>query len=239
MRALSAGAGNVRVNSGGIVTKSDSRTIQNGELSTVVKRFTTLSSALDALNNKRIVLLNPKSWDDKNDSYFIDIYKNKKDIKSILALCCTRSTETYHHWKVFTPESEGVCIEFYRSPLERVLTGAGAKVGVVKYMLLKDLEALDSSKLEDLPFIKRNGFKDEREWRVICAMDRPDVMSCPIDINLEMVNRVVLNPWMPESLVNNIRAMIKSIPGCGDLRIERSRLINSAQWKKAGEKICA
>jgi hypothetical protein len=41
----------------------------------ILKRYTTLSSALDVLENKRLTLLDPAKWDDRNDTYFIELYR--------------------------------------------------------------------------------------------------------------------------------------------------------------------
>lgn len=61
------------------------------------KRYTDLPSLIQILMNRELTLLDPSSWDDKNDSYFISTYKEKKQLQSVLALCFTKKSETYHH----------------------------------------------------------------------------------------------------------------------------------------------
>ena len=41
------------------------------------RRYTTLPYLLDVLVKKRLTLLNPVKWEDKNDSHFLSIYKAK------------------------------------------------------------------------------------------------------------------------------------------------------------------
>lgn len=46
---------------------------------TKLNRFTTLPVLLDLLQRQKLTLLDPKSWEDKNDSEIILEYKNKKE----------------------------------------------------------------------------------------------------------------------------------------------------------------
>lgn len=208
-------------------------------LNRYVKRYTTLSSVLETLMKKKLVLLSPSKWDDSNDVYFMDIYRNHIKANSIFALCCTMATETYHHWRVFTQGTEGVYIEFERESLSRSLNKLqGIISGPVKYLLIKDLKSLEED-VDILPFVKRKGYKDEREWRIIakCSTTDEDLLDIPID--LTWINRVVLNPWIPPALGNNLRSIMRGIPGCSKIKIESSRLTNSSAWKAAGQKLLA
>lgn len=206
------------------------------DLDKYVRRYTTLSSALDTLAQKRLVLLSPSKWDDLNDVYFMELYRSVSNAGSVLALCCTLATETYHHWRVFTQGMEGICLEFERQPLERQLSILpGIEMRKVDYLKVGDLETLHSREADRLPYIKREGFSDEREWRIVSTCAESAVMDKSVAIELTSLNRVLLNPWMPPSLADNLRSLIRSIPGCESIRIEASRLTNSERWKSAGK----
>lgn len=203
-----------------------------------VRRYTTLSSALDTLVHKRLVLLNPAKWDDTNDVEFMELYRAQADAKSVLALCCAMASETYHHWRVFTQGMEGVCIEFEKAALETAVDGhAGVVVGPVDYLRVRDLEALTPADAHRLPFVKREGYSDEREWRIVATCIDEPRLTLPIGVDLGSITRLVLNPWMPPVLADNLRAIIRGLPGCDRLKIEASALTNSARWKAAGKKI--
>jgi hypothetical protein len=213
---------------------------RDATLDRLVRRYTSLSSVLDTLVNRRMVLLDPSRWDDTNDSYFLELYRAETNTASIVALCCTRATETYHHWRVFTQGSEGVCIEVDRQRLERALeTMPNVIARPVEYLLVKDLEGFTTADLPRLPFAKRKGFRDEREWRVIGLCGDPTQKSLAVPIELEWINRLVVNPWMTPALVDNLRGLIKSIRDCRGVRVESSRLTNSRRWKSAGRNICS
>src|SRR3990167_8422654 len=92
------------------------------DLERYVRRYTTLSSALDTLVQRHLVLLNPSKWDDLNDVRFMELFRSQANAGSVLALCCTLATETYHHWRIFTQGMEGICIEFERRSLESKLS---------------------------------------------------------------------------------------------------------------------
>lgn len=209
-----------------------------------VRRYTTLSSALDTLVHKRLVLLNPAKWDDTNDVEFMELYRAHAEAKSVLALCFAMASETYHHWRVFTQGMEGVCIEFEKAALETAI-GAEAAIGAgpllvaqpVDYLQVGQLEALTSADAHRLPFVKREGYSDEREWRIVATcLDEPK-LSLPVGIDLGSITRLVLNPWMPPALADNLRGIIRGLPGCDKLKIEASALTNSDRWKAAGKKI--
>lgn len=205
-------------------------------LSKFVRRYTTLSSALDTLNNRMLTLLSTTKWDDTNDAYFMEIYRTEAKLGSVLALCCTMATETYHHWRVFTQGLEGVCLEFDRGRLEAAIGRMPELVaGPVEYKLVKDLERLSAKDINRLPFIKRDGYSDEREWRVIANCSKPALQTLDIPIDPSWINRVILNPWLPPPLFDTIRGVIQSFPECGKLSVVSSRLTNSSRWKAAGE----
>ncbi len=74
-----------------------------------LRRYTDLPALIYLLNERKITLLDPKSWDDQNDAYFLALYKEKKNLRSVLALCFSQAPETYHHWRVFASGSSGAC----------------------------------------------------------------------------------------------------------------------------------
>jgi hypothetical protein len=206
-------------------------------LNKFVRRYTTMSSALQILKQKKIVLLNPTKWDDSNDVYFMDLYKEKSSSKSVLALCFTMAFETYHHWKVFSPGLEGVCIEFHREPLENSINQKPQfRSGPVQYLRVKDLKALSSSDYHHLPFIKRVGYSDEKEWRII-AETHEDIEFMNFDIEIGWISGITFNPWISQPLADNLRKVIKQV--CPELRapLRSSTLTNSKQWQDAGKSL--
>ena len=197
-----------------------------------------MSSALDTLVNQKLVLLSPSKWDDTNDVDFMELYRAYTKAESVLALCCTMASETYHHWRIFTQGMEGVCIEFDKQSLENSLhNDASIITRPVDYLLVKDLEAFGPQDAHRLAFVKRDGYSDEREWRIVSCSQEKAKLTCDVPIPLFSISRIILNPWLPPPLAANIRSIIKNIPGCSSLKIETSALTNSSRWKAAGKKL--
>jgi hypothetical protein len=83
----------------------------------ILRRYTSLPALIYLLSNRAITLLDPSSWDDSNDSHFLALYRDKKRLNCVLAICFTQVSERYHHWRVFGDGSSGICIQFVRSKL--------------------------------------------------------------------------------------------------------------------------
>lgn len=207
------------------------------ELRKFVKRYTTLASALDILQNGRLTLLSPSSWPDRNDAYFLKLYEEHLKDQSVLALCCTSAPERSNHWDTFGSTMEGICIEFKRKDLERVLKNVGATFGPVTYLSNNDLEGLKAPKLQDLAFFKRNAYKNEREWRAIKLCPGTGVVTAVVPIELEAISKIILSPRMPQAVKDSVKEVIRRVPGCKDLRITRSSIYNSSRWQRVGKRI--
>ncbi len=136
-----------------------------------MKRYTELPFLFHMLRTRQLTLLSTGSWDDRNDARFIEMYKERKSLKAVLALCLTRASATYHHWKVFAGTSSGVRIEFHESAfLSWADSIKGLTYGPVQYLKLDASRRLAD---EELPFVKRHAFRDEDEFRL---MGLPEVV---------------------------------------------------------------
>lgn len=81
------------------------------------RRYTNLASTIHLLQHRAITLLNPATWDDKSDTYYMAEYKRLKQAQTVLALCFAESRETYHHWRIFSYGTDGICLEFDKQEL--------------------------------------------------------------------------------------------------------------------------
>jgi hypothetical protein len=201
-----------------------------------LRRYTDLPALLYLLINKKLTLLDPTSWDDKNDAYYIEVYRDKEKLATALALCFSEKNETYHHWSVFTSRENGICIVFDRDKLTASLSKrAGIIHGPVKYKTLSRMRK-KSSDLKDLPFLKRYAFKDESEYRVIYTSKQRVVKTKNISIPLSCIKKISVNPWAPKQFFNVIRDIIREIDGCSSIPIVKSLLINNKEWMQLAHK---
>jgi hypothetical protein len=201
-----------------------------------LQRYTDLPKLIHLLRTKTITLGDPKYWDDKNDSYFLAQYLDKKKLKTVLALCFAQGNETYHHWRIFAGHSSGVCIRFDRDALLKELTKAKLLSREVEYFTLKQMRGEKKTlNIKDLPFRKRYAYGDENEFRVIFASKAQEQDFFDVPINLNCINRITLSPWMTNRLKDAVKKTIRSIHGCEKIKVYRSTLIENQEWKKCAE----
>lgn len=200
----------------------------------IIRRYTDIPALIYLLKNEKITLLDPSTWDDKNDSYYLTLYKEKKKLFSVLALCFSDAQETYHHWKVFAGNNSGVCIRFKKALLLNSIKKVNnIKHGPVDYRLLKDLKK-NKPMISELPFIKRYAFRDECEYRIIYEEKTRSIKSKDIKIDLKCIHKIVLSPWMPKAIVKSVKELIKSITGCSEIEMFATSLNENRQWKRIG-----
>ena len=198
---------------------------------TYLRRYTDLPALLHLLSSRQITLLDPKTWDDKNDSYFMSVYKHRKKLKSVLALCFSQSPETYHHWRVFSNGPAGVCIVFHRQALLDDLTkDPQVSVGSMNYLTMTDARK-KAFLVDELPFIKRYGYRPESEFRVLYTSATAELPALNFSIRISSIRSVSLSPWMHTTLSRSVVSAIRSVDGCNKLKVSRSTLISNEQWK--------
>lgn len=202
-----------------------------------LRRYTDLPALLHMLKHRKVTLLDPASWDDTNDSYYLLKYKEKKPLKSVLALCLTRADETYHHWRIFSHGSSGVCIAFHRERLlQALLAQQGMVVKDVKYRKVREARRrVLPPQVSELPFLKRAAFQPEEEVRAIYESTKQEVKFLDVPIELDSILRITLSPWIHDRLKDATKDAIRAIPGCERLDVRRSTLIGNAEWKKLGD----
>lgn len=198
---------------------------------TKLNRFTTLPVLLDILQRKKLTLLDPKLWDDRNDSEVILEYKKRKKIKSLLALCFSHGDETVHHWKSYSPGNSGCVIEFDAQKLLKILNKVPKlRHGKVIYKKLSEIENKNTVlDLDQLPFIKRWPYRCEEEYRVLVETNGADTFF-EIDIPLHVIRKITISQQMPEPVFATIKSYLKDLKGNPESRISRSTLYENKRW---------
>jgi len=207
--------------------------VRTAKRAVTLNRFTSLPIAVDVLYRKRITLLTPDFWEDENDAYYLKRYREKKSFRCVLAICFAGRRETFHHWRVFSHGTAGVCLEFDK---EKLLLSFAGKTGFrndeVTYRFVDEVEK-DTPRLATWPFLKRKAFEDEGEFRIIYESKSEDLSSKHVQIDLAAVRKVTLSPWLPESVAESVTDIIKGIEGCEGIHVNRSSLIHNSRWRKA------
>jgi hypothetical protein len=85
-----------------------------------LRRYTDLAALRYLLREQKLTLRDPQFWTDTNDSRYLECYRQKMGLSSVLALCFTQSSERFHYWETFgnrTIPTDRVKIKFKRSEL--------------------------------------------------------------------------------------------------------------------------
>jgi len=205
------------------------------EKTLILNRYTSLPIALDILVQRRVTLLSPETWEDRNDAFYLERYREVKKLKTLAAICFSARGETFHHWKVFSSGSSGVCIEFDKNLLLQAFpSSSGFRYGQIEYRLVRTVNK-NRPEIEKWPFLKRKAFKDEGEFRIIYENQTSHERTKHVDIDLGTIKKVTLSPWLPDAVAESVQTLIKTIKGCEDLSVNRSSLIDNSGWKKAIE----
>jgi hypothetical protein len=196
-----------------------------------LRRYTQLAPFIHLLHRKSLTLLSPTKWDDKNDAYYLEIYRRRQNLGSILALCFAESRETYHHWHVFAGNSSGVCLEFDGDVLSRsACETPGIKCGYVAYRRIRNLRQ-EHPTTPELPFLKRYPFKDEREFRLIYEDAEPMLEAKDVPFDPLALLKVTMNPWMPRAVFESVKDHLRLIDDWSHVSIRRTTLVDNDRWK--------
>lgn len=200
-----------------------------------LRRYTSLPALLRILRQRAITLLPPDSWDDQNDRELMKAYANATQSKTCLALCFAQAVETYHHWKVFSPGHDGVCIVFNKEELVAQADSMGIHHGSVKYLTLLKIRE-ERPELADLPFSKRTAYRDEKEYRFLFDSPNETLSSIDIPVAPQMIERVLINPWVPVPLYKATKETILAIAGFENAKVFQSSVRNARDWKELAKK---
>ena len=197
-----------------------------------LRRYTDLPALLHLLLSEELTFLDPDRWDDRNDAYYLNRYRESNELETLLAICFTQAAETYHHWRVFCHGSSGVCLYFNHARLVGFLNkNLAIRSGPCIYRTMSAASRREI-KPPELPYLKRAAFKDEREYRILFAQKhygRKTVAT--VRIPLTCLRKIVVNPWMPQPLFEATAATIYSFSRGAHIEVVQSTLIDNERWK--------
>lgn len=199
-----------------------------------IHRYTNLASALHVLKHNCLTLLDPEGWEDRNDREFIRRFRDRSDLKSVLALCLTSASETHHHWSVFASGTDGVRLVFDRRKLEQsVENDKNVELKEVKYEKIQDLEGRKVA-LDELPYLKRYPYRAEAEERLLFKSTTAACRIYSLKLVPRTIKQVVVSPRLPPALAEVTKAAIKDA-SVHDVRVHRSTLLGNDRWMQLAE----
>jgi hypothetical protein len=209
--------------------------MKNKKRSRKLNRFTTLPVLLDLLKRKKIVLLNPLTWEDRNDAEIILEYKKRKRIPDLFAVCFGIGDETIHHWKTYANGISGCCIEFDEDKLLKSFQDVKKfRWGDVEYMRVKKIENT-AIPIERIPFTKRWPYRCENEFRILWE-GKTSRSTIDVHIDFDSINKITLSQGIPAEVYKSIKELLHDEIGDPTQKINRSTLYENRRWIKAFKK---
>ena len=201
-----------------------------------LSRYTTIPAMLDALLHQHLVLVNPAYWTDRNDREVMEAFTASRPTSRVFAACLAEGNETAHHWQVFADTGKGACIRFDRQRLIAAVEAAGALHGPISYVNWRDLSG--AQHLGDrLAFLKRSVFRFEREYRIIAVSEDCSAPVLNVPVPLSAITSIYISGEIPPSLFSSISSIVRSIPGCRQLRVRHSGLLRNENWSRSFENL--
>jgi len=201
-----------------------------------LNRYTHFSYLCKMLEKRELVIPSWKKWRDRNDSHSIKEYQRLERDRNIFALCMTNADETYHHWRVFTRQTFGVClrfdktrmIEWVKSQRESPTMGRVEMKRVVYF----ELESFDTDvvKVQHLPFLKRWGYRDEREWRLMYTTTQNGQFAT-LPFPIKALDSIVISPFVSSEEADVKKRKIQETLRTKGVDVYHSALTNSDRWK--------
>lgn len=199
------------------------------------RRYTELKDLLSILSEGKLALRDTSRWDDKNDKYFLELYKTKKNLASVLVLCFAEAPETYNHWKIYAGKEEGVCIGFNKERLiNKIKDNKNFVHDYVAYRTIKEMRKRGSA-VDDLPFVKRYAYSDEQEYRLVYKSTLEELQAKDISILPEDIEFIEINPWVDAVEADSIKLQIQKIQGFENIKLRQSTVTDNSGWKHFGE----
>lgn len=213
----------------------ESKPMKNKKPSRKLNRFTTLPVLLDLLRRKKLVLLNPLTWEDRNDTEIILEYKKRKKISDLFAVCFGIGDETIHHWKTYANGISGCCIQFDEDKLLKSFQDVkNFRWGDVKYLKVKKVENATIPK-DKIPFTKRWPYRCENEFRILWE-GKTSKSTIDVCIDFNSINKITLSQEIPAEVYESIKELLRDEIGNQTHKINRSTLYENKRWIKAFRK---
>lgn len=200
-----------------------------------LNRYTKLEYLIQILENRQIVLIDPvKKWEDRNDIDIIIAYKKKCKINNLFALCFSFEDETIYHWKNFSYNSDGCCIEFNAEKLIEIVSKI-KEIRKRKVVYKKISEVCNAkNNIKKMPFTKRWPYRYEKEYRFIWEEKNNNISTDSdirtIDINLSIINKITFSHKMCNKIFNVIKEHLIKKYKLKNSIINKSTIIKNEVW---------
>lgn len=102
---------------------------------------------------------------------------------------------------------------------------------------MRYLKSNPPSSADELPFLKRKQYRDEKEFRIIYKNKNKEHKVKYLTIDLQSIERITLSPWIPLSVSKTVIKVICNIDGCKLIKLLKTGMVDHKVWKNIAENI--
>jgi hypothetical protein len=142
--------------------------------------------------------------------------------------------ETAHHWQVFADNGRGARINFHHDRLLSALDGyPGVRHEPMSYVEWRTLEP--TIPIDRFPFLKRQVFRFEQEYRVIAAIPgvSEDSLSYEIPLPCDCLTSIYISGDIPAPYFETLKGIINAAASCKGIPVRHSGLRRNINWDRA------
>lgn len=204
----------------------------------ILHRYTNIRALNELLNYGIIKFSNRRKWNawpDQNDKALLELYRQHSN-KEIFVYCMTHKSETIHHWQSYTSK-EGCRIKFNVSKLLPYLKKYEITGKAISYVKQQDLGKFNPKHtLEDFPFLKRNPYSVESEFRLIKILQKGN-NSFELEVSPDVIEEISLSPFNTEEENEKLKnSLLKKHPHLKG-KFSNSKITKYDNWINYFEKI--
>ena len=209
--------------------------LKETELDKPIYRIMSVKRLLQCLEEKRLVLVPPRKWDDPFENYLLsarvklsatgetgDMYAMRE---KVYGQCWTQHRETDAMWRIYSSDTNGAKVKTTPRRLLDALRNTNSRfsdvtcfIGKVQYKIQKELVSslkgidlfnTNGSGIAKSLLYKRREFSHEREVRLIYTEGKGAIHPVPINPST-IFDEIVFDPRMDTHLYEAYEAAVKA-----------------------------
>lgn len=196
-----------------------------------LKHYTSVSTLCKILA-KGFKFQNGESWDDENDKYTLQKYREYIYPQNVLVLCFCDGAGNVYHWTALgktdsdnDSDSQIKCSIVLNKDkfLKYVDSIEGMSHHEMKYCRNDEIQG---HRIEDLPYLKRNEFSIEKEYRVIYKGGKSEFFLSDI---ISYIDKIVIG-LCTKAEFDEIKQHITTTFHIDEAKITQNLLKGSKEW---------
>lgn len=195
-----------------------------------LKHYTSVSTLYKILA-KGFMFQDGKSWNDKNDRYTLQKYREYVYPKNVLVLCFCDGAGNVYHWaalgKIDPNDSDSQIKCSIVLNKDTFLKHIDSIVGMShREMMYCKNNKVAEHQMEDLPYLKRKEFSVEKEYRIIYTGDKSEFFLSDI---IPYIDKIVIG-LCTEAEFDEIKQHIVTAFNIDEAKITQNLLNGSKEW---------